>query len=354
MAKAVVRKRIVASGNTGGSGGGGGGESLAQTLAIGNVTGGNDIVLSDAGANVQTQAIVSAYDVDSFIAFFNGIVSSLQLLGGATTSLNLSATGVYAYANAIEFNNYAGGKLKMINADSSLYYHTDGSGYKFRITSTGLTMVGLIEALGNLETGETLIYDGRILFRNATNNKALYLKVGATVDDIEIVLPAAVPTVGALLKVASVTGSSPVTVTLDYESILEEVAETTYSGTIVWDGTAPTTLTNATYRWTRVGKMVNLRINIRYTNAGTSNTMVTLTLPSGCPTPQDPSGFSSANDYGYIGSGSLGTGPGNMGGGNTRASLGPNATATGYVLTVLAATALAAKVARISIDYYIP
>jgi hypothetical protein len=67
----------------------------------------------------------------------------------------------------------------------------------------------------------------------------------------------------------------------------------TYSGTITWNGTAPTSGTFS-YRWTRIGKMVNLNIALVYANAGSTNTQVVVTLPADAPTPTKPAGLTSA------------------------------------------------------------
>jgi hypothetical protein len=72
----------------------------------------------------------------------------------------------------------------------------------------------------------------------------------------------------------------------------------TYTGTITWGGTAPTSLT-ATYRWVRIGRKVDLNISLVYTNAGTTNTTLLLTMPSDAPTPLEPTGLTSNSNYLY-------------------------------------------------------
>jgi len=72
----------------------------------------------------------------------------------------------------------------------------------------------------------------------------------------------------------------------------------TYTGTITWNGTAPTS-GNLTYRWTRIGKMVTINISLVYANAGSSNTSITIPLPSDAPTPTKPSGLTSASNLLY-------------------------------------------------------
>ena len=72
----------------------------------------------------------------------------------------------------------------------------------------------------------------------------------------------------------------------------------TYTGTITWAGTAPTS-GNLTYRWTRIGKMVTINIALVYANAGTTNNQVIVTLPADAPTPTKPTGLTSASNMLY-------------------------------------------------------
>lgn len=66
----------------------------------------------------------------------------------------------------------------------------------------------------------------------------------------------------------------------------------TYSGTITWTGTtAPSGATNHSYRLTQVGKCVTLHIALVYATNGATLTAVQLTLPSGAPTPAQPTGL---------------------------------------------------------------
>jgi len=67
----------------------------------------------------------------------------------------------------------------------------------------------------------------------------------------------------------------------------------TYTGTIAWNGTAPTG-GNLSYRWIRIGKMVNINISLIYSTQGSSNSTLTVALPSDAPTPSKPAGLTSA------------------------------------------------------------
>jgi hypothetical protein len=72
----------------------------------------------------------------------------------------------------------------------------------------------------------------------------------------------------------------------------------TYTGTITWNGTAPTS-GNFTYRWTRIGRVVTINIVLAYANIGTGNSQVVVTLPTDAPTPTKPSGLTAASNLLY-------------------------------------------------------
>ena len=67
----------------------------------------------------------------------------------------------------------------------------------------------------------------------------------------------------------------------------------TYTGSIAWNGTAPTS-GNLSYRWTRIGKLVTINISLIYATAGSANSTLTVALPSDAPTPLKPAGLTSA------------------------------------------------------------
>lgn len=74
-----------------------------------------------------------------------------------------------------------------------------------------------------------------------------------------------------------------------------------YSGTITWTGTtAPSGATNHTYRYTQVGKCVTINISLVYATNGTQITRLVATLPSGAPTPAQPTGLTGASQIIYV------------------------------------------------------
>jgi hypothetical protein len=74
----------------------------------------------------------------------------------------------------------------------------------------------------------------------------------------------------------------------------------TYTGTITWGSSNPSGTTNHNYKWTRIGKMVNLTVSLVYgTASAANNTSLTFTLPSDAPTPSEPGGLTAASTYMY-------------------------------------------------------
>lgn len=109
----------------------------------------------------------------------------------------------------------------------------------------------------------------------------------------------------------------------------------TYSGTPVWTGTtAPSSLTNTTYRATQTGKHVKGHILLFYGTAGTALTRCDLPLPAGLPTPADVPGASSTNNFPYPVDAFMATGA-SVGKSSGGASGGLQKTASGYQLVLV-------------------
>jgi len=74
-----------------------------------------------------------------------------------------------------------------------------------------------------------------------------------------------------------------------------------YNGTITWTGTtAPSGATNHTYRITQIGKCVTINISLVYATNSVATTKLVATLPSGAPTPAQPTGLTSASQNIYV------------------------------------------------------
>jgi hypothetical protein len=123
-----------------------------------------------------------------------------------------------------------------------------------------------------------------------------------------------------------------------------------YTGTITWGGTAPTSLT-ATYRWLRIGRKVDLNITLIYANAGTTNTTLLLTLPSDAPTPAEPSGATSNSNYLYPVFSMVNTNLTTLTNSATRGGIRKNSGGTGYEI-FMNFTSLSASTSYITTTYW--
>ena len=126
------------------------------------------------------------------------------------------------------------------------------------------------------------------------------------------------------------------------------------TGAVTWNATAPTSLANATFKYTQIGKMCTISFSLLYTNAGTS-TGVEIQLPSFCATPDQP-GFTSTNDFLYSGAGMMS----NTLGGKTTSSAQPNGTracflkksASGTSMHVIHSTGVSTTFAQGTVTYF--
>jgi hypothetical protein len=137
------------------------------------------------------------------------------------------------------------------------------------------------------------------------------------------------------------------------EQVFKDIAEQVYAGTIVWGGTAPSGTGTHSYQWTQVGKLVTLRINLKYAVAGATNQTVTMTLPLDCPVPYVPNGFSGSDIALVNGLGLMAI---NLNPATTtiiqRAMLRSNATNTGWLIGIYSGTAVAALIAFATLQYW--
>jgi hypothetical protein len=129
--------------------------------------------------------------------------------------------------------------------------------------------------------------------------------------------------------------------------------ELTYSGTITWTGTtAPSGTTTHTYQWQRVGSLVVLRINLHYATAGGTLTAVTMSLPTDCPAPRTPNGFSGNLSVLFNGSAHMSNAL-TISANVHRGHLRTNSNNTGYELHIVTSTSGAYRYAEITMNYFI-
>lgn len=135
------------------------------------------------------------------------------------------------------------------------------------------------------------------------------------------------------------------------EQVYIDVAEQTYSGTITWSTTAPTTILSNTYQWQQVGSLVTVRLSLSYSTAGT-NVTVTIPLPTDLPTPLSPTGFTGASDILYYGIGMFNTTTTTVATTARNTFLKRNSTNTGYEFIITAGTAISIRVVHLTLQYF--
>ena len=88
------------------------------------------------------------------------------------------------------------------------------------------------------------------------------------------------------------------------EVVYKSFGQQVYTGTITWTGTtAPSGATNFSYNWNQINNLVTLKITLNYATVGSVLTAVLMTLPSDCPNPLKPTGYTAGNNNLYTGIG---------------------------------------------------
>ena len=122
-----------------------------------------------------------------------------------------------------------------------------------------------------------------------------------------------------------------------------------YSGTITWTGTtAPSGATTHTYRLTQVGKCVTIHIALVFATNGAGLTAVQMTLPSGAPTPAQPTGLTGALANMYPINGQIANVSNTIIAGQTRGFLRNNTAGNGYEIILNFQTAALGQVGVIA------
>jgi len=164
----------------------GGGETLAETLAIGNTTGGNDISFGD---NDKAKFGAS----DDLEIYHDG--SNSRIVDSGTGYLKIQATDRVAIRSADDSERMAD---FYANADVKLYYD---NAQKLATTATGIDVTGTVTADGltvdgtinayraGFTQGVQLLGDsgGNQIIGTATNDKKLIIKNQAATQGIEII-----------------------------------------------------------------------------------------------------------------------------------------------------------------------
>lgn len=120
-------------------------------------------------------------------------------------------------------------------------------------------------------------------------------------------------------------------------TVFKEINWTDYSGTVTWDGTAPSGTTTIKYMYVQHGRQVTFTIQGGYVTPGVTNTVVKLNLPGDLPVPSESGIFTTANTQIFSGSGGFGAGNTTVSN-NNKVGFVNNSTDTGYQLAISGAS----------------
>ena len=215
-------------------------------------------------------------------------ISSLNGLTGATQTFSATTntgTGIPAWSSS--------GTNHQLNIPIAGGATTTGL-----ITGTSQSISGSKTFLSNPEIPVPAGNSGTCIVLGTTGG-------GGATGTLQIGSTTLYPTALEMQYVKGITSS--VQTQLDSKaSIVANIINDVYSGTIVWTGGAAPTVPNHTYSLSQVGNLVTLTINLAYTTAGSSLlTGVAMELPSTAPAPALPSSATAALDVINYGSGAL-------------------------------------------------
>lgn len=128
----------------------------------------------------------------------------------------------------------------------------------------------------------------------------------------------------------------------------------TYTGTVTWTGTtAPSGTTNFNYRFSRVGKCVQLTITLNYATTGNSLTAMVVPFQSDFPTPSQPAGLTNASELLWAANAQFSNStPTTIANAGSRTFLRRNSANTGFEI-VSNFSAIAVRTALIHVTYFV-
>jgi len=224
---------------------------------------------------------------DSIIYFVGGNRFAIKDSVGGGDFLPLTGGTLTGNLNGTTATFSSNGSSNTFNIN-----HTSGSGHGLEITKAGSgegLVVNKTSGSGNAVTITGTLNATTIIKNGGTSSQ--FLKADGSVDattyvsDTTALQPKSIPSYSILANNTSATANATAQFFKDTSG--------TYTGTITWNGVAPTS-GNFSYRWTRIGKMVTINIALAYTVAGSANSTLIVTLPTDAPTPTKPAGLTSA------------------------------------------------------------
>jgi hypothetical protein len=281
---------------------------------------------SSAGGTPKFYIELYKYDGATFTLIASSSAAPEGITGG--TAIDLYFTALAVPSTVLLATDRLAIRFYVTNSGRTITMHTENSHLSQIITtfSTGLTALnGLTAQVQNLATGtsgtdfaissSTTTHTFNLPTASATNRGALSTtdwstfnsKLGAS-DTVSlsnrINLKLNIADTSALQRKSIPANSFLANNTSAIANVTAQTFKDTsgvYSGTLTWTGTtAPSGATNHTYRYTQVGKCVTINISLVYATNGTQITRLVATLPSGAPTPAQPTGLTGASQIIYV------------------------------------------------------
>lgn len=324
----------------------------AKTLAVTNTLtlSGTDSTIMTFPTTTATIARTDAAQTFTGTQTFSGFVlgtggfetsssvgnSNLFGVGGTSSSANTTTGLLFAGATQVRIRAgaYGNSSSTLATSDSTATFIIGSTPTTTAATGTNALIAGLVvKVLGTITSGgATLSNTATVYIEGASTaatgggvatNYALWVDGGATrldgvaslgttpVSTTWLSLGAATTSLSSLNITGGTAPTSPVdgdlweatnhlyarlngvTYQIDQQTGGAVGPEAAMTQTITWTGsTPPSGSTNHTYAWSQSGNAVSVRVNLKYSVAGTSLTACTFPFPSDLPLPLVPNSFS--------------------------------------------------------------
>jgi len=279
------------------------------------------------GSGVAVDTIFRTIGKDSIFYKKNNITYAIKdSVGGGGNFLPLTGGTLTGNLNGTTATFSSNGSSNTFNIN-----HTSGSGHGLEITKAGSgegLVVNKTSGSGNAVTITGTLNATTIVKNGGTSSQ--FLKADGSVDATTYVSDTTLLQHKSISSYSILANNTSATANVTAQQFRDTSG--VYNGTITWTGTtAPSGATNHSYRLTQVGKCVTLHIALVYASNGAALTAVTLTLPSGAPTPVQPTGLTGASANMYPVNGQFASSANNsILSAASRGFLRYNATANGY------------------------
>jgi len=183
-------------------------------------------------------------------------------------------------------NIYSGINVKLNTSDSTIYYT------KYKSDTSRSNIYSAIN--GKLNKSDSTIYYSK--YSSDTSRTNIYSSINGklAISDTSVFQRKSLSSYSFQANKTNATANATNNTFIDTAGV--------YTGTPVYSGTAPSGTTNHTFKYTQVGKMCTIQINLSF-SAGGSPLSISMPLPSICATPLAPTGMGADGELLYTGVG---------------------------------------------------